>query len=102
MSGEQVWTIAVVCVAIYFLAKIARPRYPLRIVLADGQVVSHDGLAKARVKRVVEFLERDVHLNGRVTVCGIRDAQHEWRIHFQGRIDEGTAQQIRNFLKLNL
>ena len=77
-------------------------RYPLEITVQDGHVTALRGVAKAQTRRVVEFLERDVALGGKVKVVGARDPQGVLRINFRGRVDEGTQQQIRNYLKMVL
>jgi hypothetical protein len=51
---------------------------------------------------VIDFLERDVELDGKVVVAGGRDANGVLRLHFRGNIAEGTRQQVRNFLKMVL
>jgi hypothetical protein len=102
MNAEQIRTIAILLVALFIIWRFARPKPALRIVVADGQVQSHHGLPQTQIRRVIEFLEHDVALRGKVTVKGGRDAHGVWRIHASGNIDEGAAQQIRNFLKLVL
>jgi len=102
MSGDKLFTIAILLAAIFIVWQIVRPKYPLRIVVDGGEVKSHQGVAQAQVRRVVEFFEHDVSFDGKVTVVGARDAQGVLRIRFRGDIDQGTAQQIRNFLKMAL
>jgi hypothetical protein len=102
MTSEQIYTIAILAIAVFIISKFLRPKYPIRIVTKDGRVQSHQGIAKAQVSRVVDFLERDVRFNTNVTIFGVRDPQGVLRVHFKGRVDQGTAQQIRNFLKMTL
>jgi hypothetical protein len=85
-----------------FIWVALRPRHPLKIVIRNGRVTSHRGLAKAQVRRVVDFLQRDVALDGNLVIAGGRDANGVLRLIFRGNIDEGTRQQIRNFLKMVL
>jgi hypothetical protein len=81
---------------------VMRRQHPLEITIENGHVTALKGVAKAQAQRVVHFLERDVAVNGKVTVLGGRDANGVLRISFRGKIDEGTSQQVRNYLKMIL
>lgn len=102
MTAEQVILIVAIAGGIYFITRVARPKYAIRIVTIDGRVESQTGIARAKAARVARFFERDVRLNGKVVVMGARDSQGVLRIRFSGPIDEATAQQIRNYLKMEL
>jgi hypothetical protein len=91
--------VALVIVCVYVAL---RPRYAWRIVVEDGRVKSHQGVAKAQVPRVVHFLEKDVAADTKYTVLGGRDRSGVVRVNFRGEIDVGRRQQIRNYLKMIL
>jgi len=82
------------------LALFGKPQ--LQIDVKDGRVTGLRGVAKAKTRDVIDFLERTVALSGKVKVLGRRDAQGVLRLSFRGKLDEGTRQQIRNYLKLTL
>src|SRR5262249_44556120 len=73
----------------------------LRIDVKDGRVTELRGVAKAKVRDATDFLERAVTSNGKAKVRG-RDPQGVLRLTFRGKLDEGTRQQIRNYLKMTL
>ena len=100
-SGSKAIVCALALVA--FIVWVGtRRRNRLEITVESGRVTALHGVAKAQTKRVVDFLERDVALNGKVKVVGGRDRNGVLRISFRGNIDEGTGQQIRNYLKMIL
>lgn len=74
----------------------------LEIVVKDGRVERLRGVAQAHVSRVTDFLEHDVRPAGKVRILGNRDNNGVLRISFRGQLDQGTQQQIRNYLKLVL
>lgn len=78
-----------------------RPRYSLKIVVHGARVKIHSGAAKARNAELIQFLS-GLALQGKDAILGIRDRQGYTRISFRGRIDAGTRQRIRNFLKSKL
>lgn len=93
------WLALFVLVGIVGLAIWAmRPRYQLRIVVCDGSVESLRGAAARQTDRIVEFLQHDVSLNGRVTIMVNKRPNGYFQLAFRGPVDEGTKQQIRNFL----
>lgn len=102
-TGNDVLSMwCLVALIIVFIWVALRRKHPLEIVIRNGRVTSHRGLAKAQVRRVVDFLERDVALDGKVVVTGGRDANGVLRLNFRGNTNEATRQQIRNFLKMVL
>ena len=92
--------LGVFVVAFTRLALFGKPS--LRIDVKNGRVTALRGVAKAKIRDVTDFLERTVALNGNARVLGRRDAQGVLRLTFRGKLDEGTRQQIRNYLKLTL
>jgi uncharacterized protein DUF3634 len=101
-GNDVIATWCLVALIIVFIWVALRRSHQLRIVVKNGRVKSHRGITKAHVRRVVDFLERDVALDGNVVVVGDRDNNGVLRLNFRGNIDEGTRQQIRNFLKMVL
>jgi Protein of unknown function (DUF3634) len=101
-SSDSLSTWCLVALVIVFILIALRRKHSLEIVMKNGRVTSLHGLARAQVKRVVDFLERDVAPDGKIVVVGDRDQNGVLRLNFRGRIDEGTRQQIRNFLKMVL
>ena len=89
-------------VAITFARVAMGGKTQLRIDLKDGRVTDLQGVAKAKVRDVTDFLERAVTFSGKVRVRGYRDPQGVLRLSFRGKLDEGTRQHIRNYLKLTL
>jgi hypothetical protein len=100
-DDQALFVCAIVLAAVVVWA-VMRRWQPVEITVDNGRVTGLRGIAQAQTKRVVSFLEHDVALNGKVTVVGNRDANGVLRINFRGNIDEGTRQQIRNYLKLIL
>jgi hypothetical protein len=74
----------------------------LEIVVKDGRVESLRGVARAHIGRVTDFLEHDVRPPEKLKIFGQRDNNGVLRISFHGQLDEGTQQQIRNYLKMVL
>src|SRR5262245_13237621 len=100
--GDQtlfICALALVALVVWFAT---RRRNRLEITIDGGRVTKLQGVAKAQCRRVVDFLEHDVALNGKVKVVGGRDGNGVLRIDCRGNIDEGTSQQIRNYLKMIL
>lgn len=102
MSSDKLITILVLAAAAFIVWEMLRPKYSLRIRVEGGCVKSHTGVAQGQLKRVIEFLEHDLATEGNFTILGARGQRGALHISFRGDIDQGTAQQIRNFLKIVL
>jgi len=81
----------------YVVWRVIRPRYAVRIVIDDQGIKYHHGLPAAHEREVLEFLQEQLSLDGKLTICANRRADGYLRIFFKGRIAPGTQQQIRNF-----
>lgn len=78
--------------------RMLRPRYPLEIVIGEHGINRHTGLPKAHEASVLEFLDKFQSSNVTVRIYGMRQSDGYLRLVFNGKIDPGTRQQIRNFL----
>ncbi len=97
------WLTLLLIAVVAFLAWGAfRPRCALHIVIGRDRAIRHSGIPKGRVGQVLAFLTNDVSLAGKVAILGTRSREGQLRITFRGRVDPGTQQRIRNFLKMVL
>jgi hypothetical protein len=101
-GSDPVGTICLLSLAAVFIWVALGRKAQLEIVINDGRITNYRGLTKAQLHRIADFLERDIALNGKVVVGGCRDSNGVQRLNFRGDVDEGTRQQIRNFLKIAL
>jgi hypothetical protein len=91
-------TMVLVAVGGYCLWNISRPKWMLEIVVLPDGVKSCRGLPKAQEQKIVNFLQHDVSLPGKVRIRGTRSRNGRWHIAMAGSLDAGMRQRIRNFL----
>jgi len=87
-----------VALAGWIIWLVLRPKYAFRIVVDQRGVRHHRGLPKGQQREVLRFLQDEVSLDGRTTICANRQTTGQLRFNFKGRINPGAQQQIRNFL----
>ena len=82
-----------------FAWKAIFPKPSIRIVVSPSGLVNHHGLSNRSERELGQFFSNDVDLNSNVTILGNRDQQGRLKFTFRGDLDQGTEQQIRNFLQ---
>ena len=82
--------------------QVIRPKWKVRIVVADCFVQSMEGVALAQQPKLKHFRENDVSLSGRITIHALRHPNGRFDIRFSGPIDDGVRQRIRNFFVASL
>lgn len=92
------WRIFIVVAVAGGIWWAARPRYSLKIMVKRGDVKIHCGVPKARTAAIVEFLN-GLSLQGKAAILGTHDRNGVLRIAVRGRVDPGTQQRIRNYLR---
>ena len=80
------------------ILRALQPPWLVNIVVANGKVLSHRGVAKAHFSTMIRFFEHDVALGGHTTIRAARHPNGALTLKVSGRTDPGTRQQIRNFL----
>ena len=97
MSGFLIKLAAIMLIG-YVVWRAMRPRYTVKIVVDEQGIKHHEGLPKACERTVLEFIEKNLSPEGKVTICASRQPNGYLRLDFRGQLDSGTRQRIRNFL----
>ena len=80
----------------------ASEHWPIKIVVQRDGITSHRGVAQARVPRLRQFFAQNVRAERKVVIRGKRNRNGQLRLKITGQVPDGTKQQIRNYLNLEL
>lgn len=99
LHNPTFWILLIVGVLIiYGIWTQGNKKWKVKIVVDETGVRSHEGLPPARVARIVEFFEKTISIESKCVVQARTEPNGHLRTRISGSIDEGTKQQIRNFL----
>jgi hypothetical protein len=74
-----------------------RPNHAIKIVVDQQGVKFHKGLPKVHQHEVLDFFEKTLAIDGKLTIYGDGRQSGYWQLIFKGQIDAGKQHQIRNF-----
>lgn len=95
---ETVAAIAVLLVVVLALHTAIRPQWALVVIADQRGVRCLRGIPKLHEASLVEFLEKEVPAQGRITIRGARQKNGLMRLHITGDADQLKQQRIRNFV----
>lgn len=81
---------------------IARKHWPIKIVVTPDGMTLHRGVAQARVARLREYFAENVQAESKIVIHASRHRSGRLDLKISGRVPDGTRQQIRNYLNLEL
>ena len=83
---------------LYVLWRACQPRWLIKIVARPESKPTMQGIPHAKLLRIEEFFERDIKLPCDVTIYIHKEQGGRLRTRFQGKLDQGLQQRIRNAL----
>jgi hypothetical protein len=75
-----------------------RPNWALVVIADKNGVRRCRGIPKLHEAQLIEFLTKEIPVQGRVTIRGLRQKNGLMRLTVSGPLDSGSRQRIRNFL----
>lgn len=83
----------------WVLYRVFVPRPAVRLVITSAGLISSRGAPAHIIRELESFFSRDVVVVAKVVILGDHDSRGQMRFRFRGLIDQGTQQQIRNYLQ---